>query len=63
MVRPREAASLENVVYVVELAGTFIVRTAPDLRLTKSEADTTIEEPILRVKLDKLELLEKQIKQ
>lgn len=50
MVRPREEASLENVVYVVELAGTLMVRVVPDLRVTKLDTNVTRDEPILRVK-------------
>ena len=50
MVRPRSDAALLNVVYVVELAGTLMVRVVPDLRVTKLVAYVTIDEPILRVK-------------
>ena len=50
MVRPREEATLENAVYVAELAGTLMVRVVPDLRVTKLDADVTRDEPILRVK-------------
>ena len=50
MVRPRVEATLENAVYVAELAGTLMVRVVPDLRVTKSLQIETTDEPILRVK-------------
>ena len=50
MMRPKEEATLENAVYVAELAGTLMIRVAFESNVTKELQIETTDEPILRVK-------------
>jgi hypothetical protein len=46
IVKPSEEATALNVVSVVEPDGTYMVRFAPDFRLTNDEQEETLEEAI-----------------